>query len=43
MAIFTIVIYTLFGGMCIWFVISAIKKINQIKQDQQEAADEKEM
>ena len=34
MLIFSIVIYTLFGGMCIWFVISGVQKIKQIKASQ---------
>ena len=42
MLIFSIIIYTLFGGMCIWFIISGVQKINQIKQEQKQAADEKD-
>lgn len=34
MLIFSIVIYTLFGCMCIWFVISGVQKIKQIKASQ---------
>ena len=30
MLIFSIIIYTLFGGMCIWFIISGVQKIKQI-------------
>ena len=34
MLIFSIIIYTLFGGMCIWFVISGVQKMKQIKAEQ---------
>lgn len=34
MLIFSIIIYTLFGAMCIWFVISGVQKIKQIKASQ---------
>ncbi|MBR4790604.1 MAG: DUF2007 domain-containing protein [Treponema sp.] len=34
MVFFSIVIYTLFGGMCIWFIISGIQKIKQIQASQ---------
>ena len=42
MLIFSIIIYTLFGGMCIWFVISGVQKMKQIKQEQQQSADKKD-
>ena len=35
MLIFSIVIYTLFGGMCIWFVISVVQKIRQVRASQE--------
>ena len=41
MLYFSIIAYTAFGLMCIWFVISGVRKINQEKQNQQAAADEK--
>ena len=34
MLIFSIIIYTLFGGMCIWFIISGVQKIKQIRIEQ---------
>ncbi len=34
MLIFSIIIYTLFGALCIWFVISGVQKIKQIKASQ---------
>ena len=34
MLFFEIIIYTLFGAMCIWFVISGVRKINQIRASQ---------
>lgn len=42
MLIFSIIIYTLFGGMCIWFVISGIGKIKEIRSSQDLAAKAKE-
>lgn len=41
MLYFSIIAYTAFGLMCIWFVISGVRKINQEKQNQQSVADEK--
>ncbi len=35
MLIFSIVIYTLFGGMCVWFVISGVQKIRQVRASQE--------
>ena len=34
MLIFSIIIYTLFGGMCFWFILSGIRKIKQIRASQ---------
>ncbi|MCR4900414.1 MAG: DUF2007 domain-containing protein [Treponema sp.] len=34
MIVFAVIIYTLFGAMCVWFVISGVKKINQVKASQ---------
>ena len=34
MLAFSIIIYTLFGAMCVWFIISGIQKIKQIKASQ---------
>lgn len=34
MMIFTVIVYSLFGAMCIWFVVSGIRKINQVKESQ---------
>ena len=42
MLIFSIIIYTFFGGMCLWFIISGVQKMKQIKQEQQQAADKKD-
>ena len=39
MLIFSIIIYTLFGGMCIWFIISGVQKIKQIRIEQAAEAD----
>lgn len=41
MLFFSIIIYTLFGLMCLWFVISGVRKMNEIKQNQ-EAPEEPE-
>ena len=38
---FSIIVYTAFGLMCLWFVISGVRKINQEKQNQQSVAAEK--
>ena len=38
MLIFSIIIYVLFGGMCIWFIISGVQKMKQIKASQEQAA-----
>lgn len=35
MLIFSIIIYTLFGGMCIWFIISGVQKIRQVRASQE--------
>ena len=35
MLFFSIVIYTLFGGMCVWFVISGVQKIRQVRASQE--------
>lgn len=35
MLIFSIIIYTLFGGMCIWFIISGVQKIKQVRASQE--------
>jgi hypothetical protein len=42
MLYFSIIAYTAFGLMCIWFVISGVRKINQEKQNQQAEADSHE-
>lgn len=42
MLYFSIIAYTAFGLMCIWFVISGVRKINQEKKDQQAEADSHE-
>ena len=42
MLFFSIIIYTLFGGLCIWFIISGVQKIKQIKNEQEQAASEKD-
>ena len=34
MLIFIIIIYTLFGLMCLWFIISGVRKINEVKASQ---------
>ncbi len=34
MLIFSIIIYTAFGLMCLWFIISGVQKIKQIKNSQ---------
>ena len=41
MLYFSIIVYTAFGLMCLWFVISGVRKINQEKQNQQSVAAEK--
>ena len=41
MLYFSIIVYTAFGLMCLWFVISGVRKINQEKQNQQSVATEK--
>ena len=38
MLVFSIIIYTLFGGMCIWFIISGIQKMKEIKAGQEQTA-----
>ncbi len=35
MLFFSIIIYTLFGGMCVWFVISGVQKIRQVRASQE--------
>ena len=42
MLFFSIIIYTLFGLMCLWFVISGVRKMNEIKQNQALASASKE-
>ena len=37
MVIFSIIIYTLFGGMCLWFIISGVQKIKSIRAEQESA------
>ena len=32
--VFAIIVYSLFGAMFIWFIISGIKKLNEVKQSQ---------
>ena len=39
MLIFSIIIYTLFGGMCLWFIISGVQKMKQIRIEQAAEAD----
>lgn len=39
MVIFSIIIYTLFGGMCLWFIISGVQKIKSIRAEQESAAE----
>ena len=41
MLIFSIIIYTLFGFMCLWFIISGVQKIKQIRTSQEQAAQDK--
>ena len=38
MLIFSIIIYTLFGGMCLWFIISGVQKLKSIHAEQESAA-----
>lgn len=35
MLFFSIIVYTAFGLMCVWFVISGVRKLNQEKQNAQ--------
>ena len=35
MLVFSIIIYTLFGGMCVWFLISGVRKIKEIRASQE--------
>ena len=42
MLIFSIIIYTLFGFMCLWFIISGVQKMKQIRSSQEQAALDKE-
>ncbi len=42
MLVFQIVVYVAFGFLCISWIISGIKKLNNIRSEQQISADEKE-
>lgn len=35
MLVFSIIVYTLFGGMCIWFIISGVRKIKEVRASQE--------
>ena len=35
MVFFSVIVYTAFGLMCVWFVISGVRKLNQEKQNPQ--------
>lgn len=43
MLYFSIIVYTAFGLMCLWFIISGVRKIDQEKHNQQAAADQKDL
>ena len=34
MVIISVIIYVLFGGMCLWFIISGVRKIKEIRSSQ---------
>ena len=34
MVILSVIIYVLFGGMCLWFIISGVRKIKEIRSSQ---------
>ena len=34
MVILSVIIYTLFGAMCLWFIISGVRKIKEIRSSQ---------
>ena len=34
MVILSVIIYTLFGSMCLWFIISGVRKIKEIRSSQ---------
>ncbi|MCR5187494.1 MAG: hypothetical protein K6C97_01060 [Treponema sp.] len=42
MLIFQIIVYVAFGFLCIYWIISGIKKLNNIRSEQEITAEEKE-
>lgn len=42
MFIFQIIVYVAFGFLCIYWIISGVKKLNSIRSEQEYSANEKE-